>query len=114
MNFFDILKIFLVLGLLLGVMYVLLYLVKKYFYSFEGKGSKHIKIEMLSTQAIMPKKYVSVVKIFDKIFVLGVSDHSISVIDKMDDIPEDFKQPERHTNKEGNFLDLLKKNMGIK
>ncbi|MFH1194292.1 MAG: flagellar biosynthetic protein FliO [bacterium] len=114
MNFLDIFKIFFVLVLLLGVMYVLLYLVKKYFYSFDTKSSRNVKIEVVSTQAIMPKKYVSVIKVLDKIFILGVSDHSVSLIDKIDGIPPELIAAVKPAGKEGNFLELLKKNMGIK
>ncbi len=83
MSTWDIIQVFLILAIMMAVMYGLLYLVKKYFYSFEKKGGADSRISIISTQAILPKKYVSVVKFNDSVYLLGVSDHSVNLIDKI-------------------------------
>ena len=112
MGFGDIAQIFLVLLLLIGVMYSLLFLVKKYLFTFDKKGSKLVKINVLSTQVLMPKKYVSVVRIKDKIFILGVSDNSITLLDKQDDFTKDLEDEIGSDSSKKSFLDMLKQNMG--
>jgi flagellar biosynthetic protein FliO len=113
-NTWDIIQVFLILGIMVAIMYGLLYLVKKYFYSFEKKGGADSRISILSTQAILPKKYVSVVKFNDSVYLLGVSDHSVNLIDKLDsDYLDEINDPNNKTEKP-NFLKLLKHNMGIK
>lgn len=114
MNTWDIMQVFLILGVMAGIMYGLLYLVKKYFYSFEKKGGVDSRISILSTQAILPKKYVSVVKFNETVYLLGVSDHSVNLIDKLDsDYLDENIEPNSEIEKP-NFLKLLKHNMGIK
>ncbi len=113
MNYWDIVKVFLILFLMLGVMYGMLYLLKKYFFSYAGRNASSLKINVMATQTIMPKKFISIVKIDDKIYLLGVSENSINLIDKLEGIPDDTP-----ANLEGaekpNFLQLLKKNMGLR
>lgn len=115
MNTWDILKIFLILGAMVGIMYATLYFVKKYFYTFNNKETNSKRVNILSTQTILPKKYVSVIKFNNTIYLLGVAEQSINLLDKYeetDEIEEDntSESPEKRQN----FLQLLKQNMGIK
>ena len=110
----DIAQIFFILFVLLGVMYVMLWLVKKYLFTFDKKASKLVNISVLSTQVLMPKKYISVVKIRDKVYVLGVSDNSITLLDKQEDFTKELEDEELNRTEKKSFLDLLKGNMGIK
>ena len=114
MNTWDVMQVFLILGVMAGIMYGLLYLVKKYFYSFEKKGGVDSRISILSTQVILPKKYVSVVKFNDTVYLLGVSDHSVNLIDKLDSGYLDENNETNNEIEKPNFLKLLKHNMGIK
>ena len=113
MNTWDIVKIFLILGAMMGIMYALLYLVKKYFYSFEKKGEAITNVQVLSTQVILPKKYVSVIKFNNTTYLLGVSDQSVNLIDKIDTLNE-IENSDNVSVEKPNFLNLLKKNMGFK
>lgn len=112
MNLWDFVKIFLVLLLLAGLLYAMLYLLKKYVYASEGKNPKLLNIKVLSTQLIMPKKFISVVKIMDKVYVLGVSDQSISLVDKLTKDEVNLKDLEEASTV--NFLDYFKKGMNKK
>ena len=112
MSAFDIAKIFLILGAMLGVMYLLLYLVKKYLYSAESKGKGTLNVEVISTSVILPKKYVSLVRVKDKIYMLGIADGSVNLIDKLD--YETIALNEESSDEKPNFYKLLKSNMGLK
>lgn len=49
---------------------------------FIGGFSKYtaFPIDIVSVKSIMPKKYIAVVKIEDKLLVLGISDNSINLL----------------------------------
>ena len=113
MSTWDILQIFLILGLMTGILYGLLYFVKKYFYSFDKRGDSNTKINVISTQAILPKKYVSVIQFNNITYVLGVSEQSVNLIDKIDDCGINSSNENSEPTQKPNFLTLLKKNMGI-
>ncbi len=113
MNYWDIAKIFLILFVMLGVMYLLLYLVKKYLYTVDTKKSNSYKINILSTQTLLPKKFVSVIKIKNKVYILGVADNSVNLIDKMDDLSDENTYTSINSEEKLTFLQLLKKNMGL-
>lgn len=112
MNFFDIVKIIFVLLLLLGVMFGILWLMKRFIYKFDTKTNNSLGIKVLTTQAILPKKYISLVKFQDRVFLLGISDNSINVIDKIDS--EELGLDEIQTAGNPNFMDLLRKSMNRK
>lgn len=110
----DFLYMFFVLGLLLGLMYLLLFLMKKYLYSFNSKVNKKIKMEVLNTQAILPKKFVSVVKINDKIYLLGISENSVNLIDKLDEDKLVIDDQSEWEEEKLGFKEIFKKNLGMK
>ena len=114
MSTWDILQIFLILAVMSAIMYGLLYLVKKYIYSYEKTGDKDSKISIVSTQALMPKKFVSVIKFNNNVYLLGVSDQSVNLIDKLSTDQLEVSQEEPSESTKKNFLKLLKSNMGIK
>ncbi len=110
----DFLYVFAVLLVLFGVMFGLLYLVKKYMFSFTSKGGQSVDIKVLSTKALMPKKFVSLVKIQGKVYVLGISEHSVNLIDKLTDDDLEITGPEIERKEIPSFKELLKKNLGMK
>jgi flagellar protein FliO/FliZ len=73
-------------------------------------SSKH-GIEVLSTQPIMPKKYLSLIKVRDKVLVVGMSENSISLLKEID-YDDSFTNKEKQKNE--SFSELLKKNLGMK
>lgn len=111
MTVWNIVYIFIILVLLLGLMYGLLWLMKRYFYSNKKFRPNALGIEVISTQLIMPKKFISAVKIHDKIYLLGISEQSVNFIDKLDEIPEDLNLEKAKGQQGGTFLDALKKNL---
>ncbi|MFH0734150.1 MAG: flagellar biosynthetic protein FliO [bacterium] len=110
--YWNILYILFVLAVLTGVMYSLLYLVKKFMYKYENTGNKGINIKVLGVHAILPKKYIAIVKIQDKVYLLGVSENSINVIDELENVDTNEEVEKNKPNTK--FIDILKQNMGIK
>jgi flagellar protein FliO/FliZ len=112
MTLFGIFKAIIPLILLVALLYGVLIFVKKYGLSFKNKtqqDSPHVKL--ISSRMIMPKKFISIVKIEDKLLVLGVSEQSITLLKELDSVslPVSFPNDEKE-----NFLGILKKNMGFK
>jgi len=113
MSFFDIVKAFIPLVIIIGLLYGVLVFIKKYGIAFKGNKTGSIPISVLSSQMIMPKKFISVVKIADKLLILGVSDGSITLLKELDQPVEQDNSFIPH-NEKINFVDLLKKNLGIR
>jgi len=113
MSFLDIAKALIPLLLIVGLLYGALLFIKRYGISVKGKKSSAVSIDVISTQMIMPKKFISVIRVEDKLLVLGVSEQSITLIKEMDKTFEAETKPSFGTEK-NNFLDLLKKNLGMK
>ncbi|QQS35488.1 MAG: flagellar biosynthetic protein FliO [Ignavibacteriales bacterium] len=115
MSFFDILKTVLPLIFLLGFLYLVLYLVKKYSFSFRKKNIKMLNVKVLATQMILPKKFISIIKVQDKLLVLGISDASITLLKELDSTDEiDQEQSAADSDVKLDFKDIFKKNLGIK
>lgn len=110
--FWNILYILFILGVLTVIMYGLLYLMKKYLYKYDNASSTGLKIKVLGLHAILPKKYICVVRVQDKNYVLGVSENSINVIDEIENL--DYTETKPTSFNTGNFMEILKKNMGLK
>lgn len=114
MTFFDIVKIFFPLLLIVGLLYTVLRFVKRTGFSVGSKTSKKYHFNIVNTQMIMPKKYISIIKVKDKLLVLGVSEQSINLLKEMDD---DFEYEEptlKNYQPDNNFLTILKRNLGIR
>ncbi len=113
MTFFDLVKAVIPLILIVGLLYAVLYFIKKYGISIKGNKAGSVAINVLSSQMIMPKKFISVVKVDDKLLVLGVSEHSITLLKELDK-PVQVNKAYAANDEKSNFLDLLKKNFGLK
>jgi flagellar protein FliO/FliZ len=105
MSLFQIVSGFLPLFLIIIALGGVLYLVKKFGYKFKLKNIPDLKIETIATKMIMPKKYISVVNVQDKILVLGISEHSITLLKEIS---------ENIVVEQDSFSEILKKNIGLK
>ena len=114
MNFLAIVKAIIPLILIIGLLYGVLFFIRKYGISIKGKGSSLVNIKVLSSQLLMPKKYISVVKVEDKILVLGVSEHSISLLKEMDAKEEESNVNNYPPVDDQSFLKILKRNLGLR
>ena len=113
MSLIDIVKAFIPLIIIIVLLYGVLLLVKKYGTSFKGNKYSVVPIKVLSSQMIMPKKFISIVRVEDKLLVLGVSDNSITLLKELEPSEEAEEIP-NHQKNDNNFLDLLRKNLGLR
>ena len=113
MSFTDVLKAILPLILILGLLYAALLFLRKYSFKTKGKDSGVLKIKVLSNKMIMPKKFISVIRVEDKLFILGVSENAISLLKEMDS-PENPIPTSYNPDDNANFLSILKKSLGMK
>lgn len=112
MQFSDLVKAIIPLVVIVGLLYGALIFVKKYGISLRKNKKGSVAIDVISSQMIMPKKFISVVKVEDKLLVLGVSDHSITLLKEFNS-EEGIKDADEGGEDKSNFLDILKKNLGL-
>jgi len=63
----------------------------------------------------MPKKYISLIKVEDRLLIVGVSDNSFSLLKEID-CPDELLESSSNQSKDlpGNLKDIIKKNLGMK
>ncbi len=88
------------------MLYGLLVFVKKY--SFKRSGKALLDIKVISNQMIMPKKFLSVVKVKDKLLILGISETGITLLKEIDADENDLMN-EAYTNPNQGFAEIFKK-----
>lgn len=108
MSFFEIIKLIFPLLIISLMLYGLLVFVKKYSFKRGGKTLQDIKV--LSNQMIMPKKFLSVVKVKDKLLILGISENNINLLKEIEADETDLI-PEASPNMHQGFADLFKKHL---
>ncbi len=113
MSFTDLINAFIPLLIIFGLLYGILIFVKKFSFSPRAKLSKSLSITVISNQMILPKKYISVVKVKDKLFVLGVSDTSINLLKELD-YDQSLENEINEDSDKHNFMDLFKRNLTTK
>lgn len=112
----DLIQALFPLILIIVLLFLALRFVKKYGLKLSGVKTKNIQVKVLGTQMLMPKKYVSIIKFQDKIFLLGVGE-SISLIKEINASElgeEETKQIIDLSDNNDNFLDTIKKNLGLR
>jgi flagellar biogenesis protein FliO len=92
--------------LLLGVVW---YFVSKK--KFIGNFSKYnsLPIDIITVKSIMPKKYVAAIKVDDKLLILGISEHSINLLQEKEFDANLLLNPNGEKVK-SKFHELLKNN----
>lgn len=113
MSFMDIVNTLAPLVLILGLLFFALVMIRKYSFSINRKKTNLIKIEVINNHLILPKKYISVVRVQDKLFLLGVSEGNISLLKEIDYNPSDDQEIQQGDFKQ-TFKDILKQNFGLK
>jgi flagellar protein FliO/FliZ len=113
-GFWDIMYVFAILVVLAGILYGVLYLMKRFLYGGKLSQSGGMSIEVIANQVLMPKKYISIVKINEKLLVLGISEQSITHLDTIEEIPPELLALAASRENKPNFWDLMKQNLGKK
>ncbi len=113
MSFLDIIKTIVPLVLILGLLFFALVMVRRYSFSLNGKKAKLLKIEVLNNHLILPKKYLSVVRVQDKLFLLGISEGNITLL-KEYEYDQSMESEQTHNDFKQTFKDMLKQNIGMR
>ena len=74
-----IVKVFGSLLVVVGLMLVLLYFIKRSGLG-SGQGRSGSAISVLETRMVAPKKYIAIVEIADKCLAIGITDHNINLL----------------------------------
>lgn len=110
-----VLRLFLSLVLIVGLIYLSLYLLKKSSLGFKKKSSGEL-IQILERCYLSPKKGIFVVKIGSKVLALGVSDTQINLLTELSSNPEtapDLKEkPNPEQKSSASFFQKLKDKLG--
>lgn len=112
MSIVDILTTILPLFLVVGLLYAALFFVRKGGFVLGNKQNEISQLKVISTQSIMHKKYVSIVKVQNSYLVLGISENSINLLkelDSLDEMDEDMQTPVK-----SKFSEIFKQNLGMK
>ncbi len=103
----DIVYIFVVLIILLAAVYVVVYFMKKTMFRYDNSAMQNVAIDLIAVRGIMPKKYVGIVKVNDELYLIGISENNISLLDKLDS--EKFNELDFAAAPQAKFSDMLKK-----
>jgi flagellar protein FliO/FliZ len=95
------------------MLYGLLMVVRKYSFSLSKGKASGINIKIVGTQMLLPKKFISVVRVKDKMLVLGVSESSITLLKEID-AEEDEMLDQEDDIQSSSFADMIKKNLGMR
>lgn len=116
MTFGSILSMLLPLVLVIILLYSLLYFVKKYGIRFTPQNMNYAGIKVISTMQIMPKKYISLIKVEDKLLIIGVSDAAFTLLKEINCPTEllNDNPPVQKSILPENLKDIFKKNLGMK
>lgn len=112
MSIWDVLTAILPLLLIVGLLYATLIFVRKSGFTVGKNQNKVSQIKVLSTQSIMNKKYISIVKVQNSYLVLGVAENSITLLKELDTLDEEVDENE--IKAKSKFSEILKQNLGMK
>ena len=70
-----------VLGLMVGIVVVL----RKYVYKGESAGSPIVEVDVLGHRALGPKRSVHVLRVLDKVIVIGVTESGMASLAEISD-----------------------------
>lgn len=108
MDTWDVLKMLFPIFLILGLLLTVLYYLKKTKLKIGSKRADPLDMKVIYTLSILPKRYISLVKLADKILVLGISDNSVNLLKEIqwEEKFDSFIKSDSTFNK--TFSDILK------
>ncbi|GBD94262.1 putative bifunctional flagellar biosynthesis protein FliO/FliP [bacterium BMS3Abin05] len=78
------LKLFFMFGLVVMLIYGTIWFLNKFIYRRGGNSSQSY-VEVIGTTLLSPKKFIYIVKVLDRVLVLGVTDSQISNLTEFTD-----------------------------
>lgn len=110
MSAWEVIKMLLPIIVILGSLSAALYYLKKKQFVVGQKKSDSFDLKVLHTRSIMPKKFISMVRLGDKILVLGLSENSVTLLKELDwDESYDEESNKMYAGK--SFLEIFKRNI---
>lgn len=102
-----IIKSLLTLSLIIALMFGLLIIAKKFFLSKPRFGNGEVRV--VNMIALQPKKAIYLVKVFNRVILVGVSDNAIASLGEIND-PDAVQKLEISAGKgsQGGFYEILK------
>jgi flagellar protein FliO/FliZ len=113
MSFLDVLGSLIPLIIVTGLLFLLLKYLKKSGFPLKSAAAKSNEIKVISTQMIMPRKYISVIRVRDSFLLIGISDNSITMLKELDYASAEGEEDISGELNTG-FLSILKNTIGIK
>ncbi len=112
MSTVDILTTILPLFLVVGLLYAALLFIRKSGIVMGNNQNKFSQIKVISTQSIMNKKFISIVKVQNSYLVVGIAENSITLLKELDSIDDENAETKVETKPK--FSEILKQNLGMK
>jgi flagellar protein FliO/FliZ len=78
-------KTFLSLAAVIALMIGVVFVMKKYVYGSQGSSSNTIEMKIVGTIMLQPKRSVSVLKVMNKVLIVGVTEQGIQALGEIDD-----------------------------
>ena len=105
-----------ILFLIIILILLLVFLLKKYVFRSSLRGKESDWIQILGQVQIQPKKFLTLVKVLDRVILVGMTDSSMVSLAEFEDLEKIEPLLETITRKpaafnEGNFLGLFRKNL---
>jgi flagellar protein FliO/FliZ len=104
----SIIKMLAALAVVIGCIYVAIFLLKKLMARRQQAGSADRILQILETAWIDPKKSLSLVRVADKAVLIGVTDNQISVLTELDPEKTQLLTTAAATAERANFSGFLK------
>lgn len=74
------------IALVIALVFVFVYTMRKFLYARRYRGSREGLINVIGSSFLQPKKAIYVVRVMDRILVLGVTDARISLLCELSDV----------------------------
>ncbi|GAB4364588.1 MAG: hypothetical protein Kow0042_03290 [Calditrichia bacterium] len=110
-------KTILILLLIIALIFVLVYLMKRFVFAAQGRNRESNWIQVLGQVQIQPKKFLALVKVIDRVVLVGLTESSVQALAEFDDLNkiqpylDSMKKSANHWS-ENRFLGIFKKNLG--
>ena len=106
----TLLSLFAVLGLMVGVVFVL----KKYMSKGQAAGASDVTINVLGHRMLAPKRTVHVLKVLNKVIIVGVTEHGMTALGEIEDensLREIAEHMAERAKNQNSFSDYVEKYM---
>ncbi len=114
------------LAAVLGLMFGLVIVMKKYMYGFQATRSTLVSVDVLGQRLVQPKRSIVVVKVLNKIMIVGMAEEGMTMLGEINDADilhwvdttmaeADSSSVFSSTKKEngGAFVEYLGRNIGM-